>query len=683
MFKRFVLILTALLLCQAGTVGAAEIIVITEWGDKDLDRLEDDQELIDWLIAKGYSVDVRRNNWMHLDSDKISDLNAADLIIVSRLANSGIYKHGDEPTQWNSVTTPLLLMSPYFARNSIWNWVNSMMVTNDTPDTYAAVVDPDHPVFRGVSLRAPDPIDRIEPAMVVQVIDPFVGTGITSFIGTADMGNGRLIAKPVGMLGTAWIAEWDAGVEFYEGAGQFTGGKRMLFCAGTQEIGNMCQGKFNLTADGQQMLHNAITYLLGSANIILVTEDTDWNLDGIRDDYNLETFLLSEGHCLDIRPNYWKNLDPNKITELNAADLIIFSRTTNSANYDDGDEKTQWNSLTTPLLQMNAYFARNSRWEWVNHWNTTNDTAVVYLEAVKVTHPIFIDMLLSSYDPDGQPDVAQMTDPNVASGITSFIDTTDMGNGHLIAKPVGFEMGWIAEWDAGVEFFEGANEYTGGRRMLFSAGTQEIEFFDPETGEMIRTAYGELNLTAEGLQMFRNAIDYLLNPEFADLIYEESTECIVAHWKLDEIEGRIAYDSVGDNDGILYGNPIWQPMGGILGGALEFDGDNDYVDCGTFNPSDATGQLSICLWAKWNGLNGRYQCLIAKRNSWNVNDMMWQLEASQISGDAMFEREGYAGVVGGILTEGDWEHWCVTFDGATAIIYRMGEEVNRGAFSFG
>ncbi|MHC4535848.1 MAG: LamG domain-containing protein, partial [Planctomycetota bacterium] len=38
---------------------------------------------------------------------------------------------------------------------------------------------------------------------------------------------------------------------------------------------------------------------------------------------------------------------------------------------------------------------------------------------------------------------------------------------------------------------------------------------------------------------------------------------------------------------------------------------------------------------------------------------------------------------GGILTEGDWEHWCVTFDGATAIIYRMGEEVNRGAFSFG
>ena len=121
----------------------------------------------------------------------------------------------------------------------------------------------------------------------------------------------------------------------------------------------------------------------------------------------------------------------------------------------------------------------------------------------------------------------------------------------------------------------------------------------------------------------------------------------------------------------------------VENGSTDPDGDNDFVDCGTFNPSDATGQLSICLWAKWNGLNGRYQSLIGKRNSWNVNNMMWQLEASRISGDAMFEREGYAGVAGGILTEGDWEHWCVTFDGATAIIYRMGEEVNRGAFSFG
>lgn len=518
MFKKLVLILAAILLLQAGIVRAAEIIVVTENVDRDLDRIEDDQELIDWLVAEGHSVDVRRNNWMILDSDKIDDLNAADLIIVSRLTNSGIYKHGDEPTQWNSVTTPLLLMNPYFARNIRWNWISSWMVTNDTPDIYTEAVNPNHPIFSGVSLMTMDSPDQNAQVNIVQVIDPLVGTGITSFFGSMDMGNGRLIAKPAG-LDMAWIAEWDAGVEFYENSGQFTGGKRMLFCAGTQEIGNMRQGEFNLTAEGRQMLHNAITYLLGGANIILVTEEVDWNLDDIRDDHNLETFLLSEGHCVDIRPNYWKNLDPNKIVELNAADLIIFSRTTNSAFYDDGEEPTQWNSLTTPLLQMNAYFARNTRWEWVNYWNATNDTSVVYLEAVEPTHPIFTGVPMIALDPENPDEpvnIVSMVDPNVASGITSFIDSIDMGNGHLIAKPVALEMGWIAEWDAGVEFFEGAGQYTGGKRMLFSAGTQEIKLFDPDIGEMIPTAYGELNLTADGLQMFRNAIDYLLKSEFTD-----------------------------------------------------------------------------------------------------------------------------------------------------------------------
>ncbi|MFH1718716.1 MAG: hypothetical protein ABIF19_15275 [Planctomycetota bacterium] len=36
----------------------------------------------------------------------------------------------------------------------------------------------------------------------------------------------------------------------------------MLFCAGTQEIGDMRKGEFNLTPEGWQMLRNAIAYLL-------------------------------------------------------------------------------------------------------------------------------------------------------------------------------------------------------------------------------------------------------------------------------------------------------------------------------------------------------------------------------------------------------------------------------------
>jgi hypothetical protein len=97
----------------------------------------------------------------------------------------------------------------------------------------------------------------------------------------------------------------------------------------------------------------------------------------------------------------------------------------------------------------------------------------------------------------------------------------------------------------------------------------------------------------------------------------------VAHWTLDEMSGLTAFDETGRHDGRLYGNPTWQPQDGMIGGSLRFDGVDDYVDCGTFNPSAATGKLTVCLWAKWNGLTGRYQGLIGKRNTWEDSHMMW------------------------------------------------------------
>jgi len=47
---------------------------------------------------------------------------------------------------------------------------------------------------------------------------------------------------------------------------------------------------------------------------------------------------------------------------------------------------------------------------------------------------------------------------------------------------------------------------------------------------------------------------------------------LIAHWAFDETEGMIAADSAGVNDGTVMGIPAWQPDGGKVGGALEFDG---------------------------------------------------------------------------------------------------------------
>jgi hypothetical protein len=64
----------------------------------------------------------------------------------------------------------------------------------------------------------------------------------------------------------------------------------------------------------------------------------------------------------------------------------------------------------------------------------------------------------------------------------------------------------------------------------------------------------------------------------------------VAHWKLDGDTN----DSVRSNHGTIYGNPVWTD--GQFGGALDFDGDGDYVDCRNDSSLNLTNSLSISAW---------------------------------------------------------------------------------------
>jgi hypothetical protein len=72
---------------------------------------------------------------------------------------------------------------------------------------------------------------------------------------------------------------------------------------------------------------------------------------------------------------------------------------------------------------------------------------------------------------------------------------------------------------------------------------------------------------------------------------------MLTHWKLDEVEGNIAYDSAGDKDGTLYGGPVWQPADGKIDGALQFDGIDDYVST-PFILDAGAGALSTFAWIK-------------------------------------------------------------------------------------
>ena len=93
MHKRFILLAVALGLCLSPAVMAANIIFVTETGDTDANGVQDDLGFEDFLKGLGHQVDVRRGNWTTLDAAKIAELNAADLVVVSRRTGSAQLRH--------------------------------------------------------------------------------------------------------------------------------------------------------------------------------------------------------------------------------------------------------------------------------------------------------------------------------------------------------------------------------------------------------------------------------------------------------------------------------------------------------------------------------------------------------------------------------------------------------------
>ena len=138
---------------------------------------------------------------------------------------------------------------------------------------------------------------------------------------------------------------------------------------------------------------------------------------------------------------------------------------------------------------------------------------------------------------------------------------------------------------------------------------------------------------------------------------------LAAHWKLDEAEGDIAFDSVGENNGTLYGEPLWQPEGGIVNGALELDGIDDYI--GTDPVAELTsGPFSIFAWIK-GGAPG--QTIISQVNSGNL--MMADASEGKLMTDFAYRRIVETLVSDRVITDGNWHRVGLTWDGIEKILY--------------
>jgi hypothetical protein len=128
-------------------------------------------------------------------------------------------------------------------------------------------------------------------------------------------------------------------------------------------------------------------------------------------------------------------------------------------------------------------------------------------------------------------------------------------------------------------------------------------------------------------------------------------------------------------DGILYGEPLWQPAGGQVDGALAFDGTDDYVS--TFpvlNPAD--GPFSVFAWVK-GGAPG--QAIISQTGgaNWLLADPSEGKLQTGLSRPAGGRYVPQPLISEFIITDGNWHRVGLTWDGSDKILYADGAEVAR------
>jgi len=145
----------------------------------------------------------------------------------------------------------------------------------------------------------------------------------------------------------------------------------------------------------------------------------------------------------------------------------------------------------------------------------------------------------------------------------------------------------------------------------------------------------------------------------------------VAQWALDDGAGAIAADSSGNgNDGVITGEPLW--VTGIVGGALELDGVDDYVDCGNPAALDfGAGDFTISAWIQ---LTTAERATVYAKGGDNGGGIRYTLAMGEANDNKMtlttdddsdkMQTKGDT-----VVNDGEWHHVVGMREGNTGFVY--------------
>jgi len=167
-----------------------------------------------------------------------------------------------------------------------------------------------------------------------------------------------------------------------------------------------------------------------------------------------------------------------------------------------------------------------------------------------------------------------------------------------------------------------------------------------------------------------------LHPKGSKPATGSTTAGPVGWWKLDEKSGGTAANASGNKlTGTLYGKPRWSPDG-VRGGALELDGERNWIEFADSANLDLRGGLTVAVWIKPRAGDKSPGTLLAKGEAWQLQRLggKGHLEFS-LTGPAI-NKKGKRPIATfkQPLKDNEWYHVVGVYDGKRSALYVDGEE---------
>ncbi|MFC1794377.1 LamG domain-containing protein [Planctomycetota bacterium] len=143
---------------------------------------------------------------------------------------------------------------------------------------------------------------------------------------------------------------------------------------------------------------------------------------------------------------------------------------------------------------------------------------------------------------------------------------------------------------------------------------------------------------------------------------------LIGWWRLDDGSGTIASDSSNyGNDGTLQGDPQW--IEGIFGGAVDLDGNDDYIEIDSIADDLTDNNFTVSAWIKTTAGEGN---VIGANDSGTGHQFIFGVTDS---GTLMVEADSNINSYPPVINDGEWHFIAYVRDGTTAYAYTDGELV--------